>query len=204
MTPVSHDEHREERREQLLDVAVALVRSEGPFVTMEQLAAANGVTKPIIYRHFGDRDGLVLAIARRFVDELVEALGPHVAADAPAETRLRGAIDAYLALVERDPNLYRFLSQHAAADRRDLLASLVAQAVALTLEDLLAAAGQPTDPAELWAYGLVGMVHFAGDWWVDQQPRAPRQEVVEHLLALVAGGITQATSSLDLSPEEPR
>ena len=55
---------RAERRPQLLDAAVGRDPAMGPGVTMEQLAKAGGVTKPILYRHFGDRDGLIQADRR--------------------------------------------------------------------------------------------------------------------------------------------
>ena len=63
---------REERRSQLLDAAVDAIREHGAGVTMEQLRAG-GVTKPILYRHFGDRDGLVSSIARVFAVRLTES-----------------------------------------------------------------------------------------------------------------------------------
>ena len=59
---------------ELLDAAVGAVREIGPGATMEQLAAAGGVTKPILYRHFGDRDGLIAAIAERFSTALLTSV----------------------------------------------------------------------------------------------------------------------------------
>src|SRR3546814_15026081 len=60
------EERRGVRRGELLDAAVEAIRVAGPGATMEQLARAGGVTKPILYRHFRDRDGLITAIAQRF------------------------------------------------------------------------------------------------------------------------------------------
>ena len=56
-----------------------MVREEGPRATMEAMAAAGGVTKPILYRHFGDRRGLVAAIGERFQRELGEAISAALA-----------------------------------------------------------------------------------------------------------------------------
>lgn len=202
---------RAERREQMLDDAVELVRTQGPLVSMEALAEACGVTKPILYKHFEDRDGLVMAMAERFVDQLVAALAPAMTAEVPARQLLAATMDAYLALIERDTELYRFLSTQAGADRRDLLASLVAQGVAVVLERRLAAAGRPTRPAEAWAHGLVGMVHLAGDWWVDHREELTRRdELVAELMDLAWGGLAAAglddaptpTSDPDRSPRE--
>lgn len=181
---------REERREAFVDAAVALIRRDGPFVTMEQIAAECGITKPVIYRHFGDRDGLVMNIAGRFVDQLVADLAPLMVSDAPAHALLLATIDTYLQLVERDTHLYRFLTNQAGADRRDLVARLVAEEVSIVLEHRMAAAGLDPAPARPWAYALVGMVHFAGDWWIDDRS-VDRDELGELLATLVWDGLAQ-------------
>ena len=183
--------HREakakaQRREQLLDDAITVVRENGPGVSMDQIAAACGVTKPIVYRHFGDRDGLVLAMALRFVADLVGALTPQLAKRDDARDLLASTIDAYLRLIEHDTNLYRFLSANE-PDKRDLVAGLIAEEVAVVLTQYLEQAGLDTSAAKPWAYGLVGMVHFTGDWWV--RTKSPRRSmVVEQLTTLVWAG----------------
>src|SRR5690242_962470 len=98
---------RERRRNEMIDAAVTVVRRDGPMVSMEQIDTECGVTKPIIYRHFGDRDGLLLEIGERFVDELVVEISPALLQDdAPPIDLLTATMDAYLALIERDTNLY--------------------------------------------------------------------------------------------------
>ena len=104
---------RELRREELLDAADRIVRAGGRDTSMEEIAAEAGITKPILYRHFGDKDGLHEALAERYV-ELKEALLPAGKARGARE-RLAATIDAYLAYVEREPERYRFLL--AAAER---------------------------------------------------------------------------------------
>jgi AcrR family transcriptional regulator len=175
-----------ERREQLLDAAIEVVRESGPGVSMDQIAAACGVTKPIVYRHFGDRDGLVMAMALRFVAALVGALTPQLARRDDARRLLTSTIDAYLELIERDTNLYRFVSANEPG-KRDLVAGLVAEQVSTVLEQYLEAAGLDTSAAEPWGYGLVGMVHFTGDWWA--RTKAPdRAVIVEQLTTLLWSG----------------
>lgn len=174
------------RREQLLDSAIGAVRTGGPNVSMDQIAAACGVTKPVVYRHFGDRDGLVMAMAVRFVDALVDALTPQLARRDDPRGLLASTIDAYLRLIERDTDLYRFVSANE-PDKRDLVASLVAEQVAVVLERELDDAGLDTSASEAWAYGLVGMVHFTGDWW--SRTTTPRRAVlVDQLTTLLWSG----------------
>ncbi|MEJ5253732.1 MAG: TetR/AcrR family transcriptional regulator [Acidimicrobiales bacterium] len=178
---------REHRRQQLLEAAVALVRREGPYATMEQIAAACGVTKPILYRHFGDRQGLVLAIAEGFVTDLIAGLAPALVSSEPPRKLLARTIDAYLTLIERDTNLYRFLSVHADPGKRDLLTALIAEEVAIVLERILSTFGLDPADGKPWAYGVVGMVHLAGDWWVENRP-IPRARLVDRLTTLLWSG----------------
>ena len=66
----TRDARRLERRAELLDAATRVVRREGPAASMDQIAAEAGISKPIVYRHFRDRDDLVAGVAQRFADEL--------------------------------------------------------------------------------------------------------------------------------------
>jgi AcrR family transcriptional regulator len=178
----------EARRDELLTHVMAFVRTDGPFVTMDDLAGACGVTKPILYRHCGDRDGLVAAMADRFVGELVDAVAAGLARKGDPRDRLAVAVRGSLELLGRDPRLYRFLSTQAGTEKRDLLVGLVAESLAAAVESEYREAGRPTDHVRLWSYALVGMVHTAGDWWVDtlDSPDAlPVDEVVDSLLSLL-------------------
>jgi AcrR family transcriptional regulator len=166
---------RAERREELLEAAATVVRDR-PGSSMAGIAAAAGVTKPILYRHFGDRRGLVLALAERFAAGLtaeLEAALAHGDGAAPQEL-LATTLDVYLGFVERDPGLYRFLVQQAmgeeAAARSTLLGLMrsVADRVGVVLGDRLALAGADARLGAPLAHGIVGMVFAAGDWWVEQ------------------------------------
>jgi AcrR family transcriptional regulator len=184
------DTRRQARREELLDAAVEVIRRDGPAVSMEVIAAEAGVTKPIVYRHFGDRSGLVAALAKRFSDDLMGALQSSLVRDAEPRELLVGTIDAYLEFVEREPNLYRFVVQHVDGGAEELSGFVrqVAKEVAVVLGERLRAINYDSGAAEPWAYGLVGMVHFAGDWWVDSRAM-PRARLVEYLTTLVWDGL---------------
>jgi AcrR family transcriptional regulator len=183
---------RARRRVELVDAAVALIRREGPLVSMDRIAAECGVTKPIIYRYFGDRYGLVNEVAGRLVGMMVAELLPLAARRPPFREHMTATVDAYLKVVEEEPNLFRFLSHQTSVERRDLFARMVADSVAADLEIRLRAAGRPTVAARPWAVALVGMVQFTGDWWIgggrDERPGS-RAEVVEHLMTLVWDGL---------------
>jgi AcrR family transcriptional regulator len=201
--PEARDDRRAERRTQLLDAAVDAIRMVGPGVTMEQLANAGGVTKPILYRHFGDRDGLIRAIAERYSSDLLSTVTIPLATDATARELLRSTVDSYVGFIEREPNLYRFMVQHPPDRREDVgpmgsLVDLIAQRVALVAEQRLRQAGRDSGAAVPWAYGIVGLVHQAGDWWVDDQTMS-RDTLVSYLVSLLWDGLggAQVPSTAD-------
>lgn len=99
----------ERRRRELLEAADRVVLRDGPGASMNAIAAEAGITKPILYRHFGDKGGLYAALATRHTDALLASL--RAALDAPAERRERveATLDTYLAAIEARPQVYRFL-----------------------------------------------------------------------------------------------
>ena len=199
MTVPTQEDRRQGRRGELLDAAIGAIRELGPTATMEQLARAGGVTKPILYRHFRDRDGLVVAITERFLTDVISTVTAPLQGHAPVRDRLRSTIDSHVSLIERDPHVYRFLVRHA-PERRDSRVELeslidtIAREVAAAAGQRLRQAGRDGSAAVPWAYGIVGLVHQAGDWWVDDQTMS-REELVDHLTSLLwdgVGGLAEA------------
>jgi len=192
---------RAERREELLDAAVSAIRRDGAAVSMETIAAEAGITKPIVYKHFGDRDGLIRALAERFAGGLLNELDAKLGRDLEPEELLRGTIDAYLAFVEREPSLYRFLIARMgdplgyAPDRIGLV-SHISERVASVVSQKMRAEGVDPTAAEPWAFGIVGMVHLAGDWWLDRRSMS-RDQLVGYLSDLLWKGILGVTATAD-------
>lgn len=190
---------RSQRREELLDAAIEAIRGLGPAATMEQLARAGGVTKPILYRHFGDRDGLIAAIAERFSEALLGSVRTPLHATDDPQSVLVGTVGAYVAFLEEEPDLYGFLAQqpNPRSDHRtpigplvDLVAPQIAEVTRIRLEESGADAGR----ALPWAYGMVGLVHQATQWWLRDRPMS-RERFVAHLTDLLWGGISASVGS---------
>lgn len=187
-------DRRAKRREELLDAAVEVVRSKGPEASMDDLAAGAGVTKPILYRHFGDRAGLVGALAERFAAEITDETRRTLRSDAEPRALLEATIDTYLRRVEEHPEIYRFLTQEALPAHPEEVTGVlrrISQEVAVVLGEALRAAGLDSGPSEPWAYGMVGMVHLAGHWWLDARSM-PRERLVEYLTSLLWTGLAGA------------
>jgi AcrR family transcriptional regulator len=201
--PEKTEEERRARRDELLDAAVQAIRKQGPQVSMEDLAKSAGVTKPILYRHFGHRDGLTAALGTRFADGLQATLLAAMGSGTDARETLVKTIDAYLSFVERDPEVYRFLVRNLTAtpDGHDELSvgnflRQVGNQVAVVVGEQMRAAKVDSGGAEPLAHGIVGMVHAAGDWWLDRQTM-PRERVVQYVTDLLWGGMA---TGLGLDP----
>ncbi|BDZ56911.1 TetR family transcriptional regulator [Barrientosiimonas humi] len=199
-------EHRKERRRQLVEAALRAIRTHGPTVGMDEISAVAGTSKTVVYRHLGDRVGLYLAVCES-VDELIlseiqralaDSVGEQAAALRPGgdpRPALTAVIDSYLRLVERDPEVYRFVTRRPIVDgplQEDPMAGLsdtVATALAEVFTTALNARGLDADAAETWAHGLVGFVRESADRWLVSPDRAPREVVVAQLADLAAFGV---------------
>src|SRR6058998_3022185 len=99
--------------DQLLEAADRVVRRAGSAATMNLIAAEAGITKPILYRHFGDKGGLYRALAERHTEALLDSLRAALDASTDRRDRVETTLDTYLAAIEARPQVYRFLMHPA-------------------------------------------------------------------------------------------
>ena len=196
------DDRRAARREELVEAAVRAISREGPEASMEDIAAEAGITKPIVYRHFGDKNGLYQALVDRYADALGAELERTLTADLPPRALLVSTLDAYLGFLERETHIHRFLVQRLRTERTDVGGALMgfrermAEQISRLLRDRLKPAGKDTGAADPWAYALVGMAELVGEWWL-QNPTMPRAHVVDYLVDLAWNGLAAATGEGD-------
>jgi AcrR family transcriptional regulator len=190
---------REARREALLDAADLVVQRDGPAASMAAIAAEAGITKPILYRHFGDKGGLYAALAQRHTDRLLAVLQDALAAGGSTRERVERTIGAYLLTIEAEPQVYRFLL-HSTEGTTSPAAQGQVQSFLRRLSELLAlgiAAELDLQPgavrAEVWARAIVGMVQAAGDWWL-LAGSPDREHLVRELTDLLWGAYPQAAA----------
>lgn len=206
----SDPERRAARKAALVDAAMTAIRAHGPGVSMDEIAAQAGVAKPILYRYFGDRGGLVLAIAERFMAELRTVLRAALALPTgDPRSVLVSSIDAHVGLVQRDPDIYRFIVQRGTEapggpEKLQSFLNQVSAEVAVVLGDALRAAGRDSGLAEPWAVGMVGMVHEVSLWWAERQSMS-RARLVDALATLLWSGLAPGIASPDArtSPASP-
>jgi len=189
---------------------VEAIRDLGPQPSMEQLAARGGVTKPILYRHFGDREGLVAALAARFTADLMAELEKALLRpEANPRTTVEATVDSFVGFLERDPDVYRLLVHRAVREQPGAAEALggflrqVGRAIAVVLGEQLRAAGADSGGAEVLAHGIVGLVHFAGDWWLESPPM-PRARLVAYVTDLLWGGLASMGLATNVEFEEDR
>jgi AcrR family transcriptional regulator len=189
------DEHRRTRREQLVDATVAAVGKHGAGVGMDEIAAEAGTSKTVVYRHFADRADLYLAVCNRVAAQLLPKLRGAIEASSHPREMVAAAIDTYLAFIEADPELYRFVVHQTAlgrpaSDPVDTLSDLVGQQAAAAISVALTQAGRDPAAAAPWGHGVVGLVRSAADWWLRADRPMLRSELAAHLTDLAWAGLS--------------
>ncbi|MCF2530709.1 TetR family transcriptional regulator [Yinghuangia soli] len=188
------------RRLELLDAADRVVMRDGPDASMNTIAAEAGITKPILYRHFGDKDGLYRALAERHTEELAlairAAVDPGPGGARTPRGRVQATIDTYLAHIEANPQVYRFLLHRAGAESADVHGHVTAyqRRVGEELARSFDPLGATGVLARAWAHGIVGMVQACGDWWLDEHP-CERAELTVYLTELLWGALPTALAA---------
>lgn len=187
-------EHNASRRKELVDAALRAIRAHGAGVGMDEVAAEAKTSKTVIYRHFGDRAGLYREVTskveRRITRQMQEALAERV----DARDLVARVVDAYLSLVERDPDVYRFVLRPplvegpVADDHVHGITTRVAELLTEVLEPV-AGAGR----AATWATAIVGSVHACANQWMAQPDPAPRAQLTHQLTDLAWGGLAAVT-----------
>jgi AcrR family transcriptional regulator len=179
------DDHRETRRAELVEAAVAAIDLHGPSASIAQVAESAGVSKPVLYRYFSDKDDLYRSVGLWGAGQVLDAVVPTLLGDRPMRQRVERACTQYLTLVSRHPNVFFLLVEHptnedAFADGKEM----VATALARTLNDGLTGLGVEASGAEPWAYGLVGLGLSTGEWWL-RRGTMSRAAVSRHLSSFI-------------------
>jgi AcrR family transcriptional regulator len=206
------DDHRRVRRQELVDATIAAVSKHGAGVGMDEIAAEAGTSKTVVYRHFADRTELHVAVSGRVAEHLLATLRQAMESSDQPREMVGAAITAYLAFLEADPELYRFVVQRSPdraahsptrPDPIDHLSHLVGEQAAALMAVALDRAGQDTAAAGPWGHGLVGLVRSAADWWLRGERPMLRSELAAHLTDLAWAGLSRVAAPAPPSKEEP-
>jgi AcrR family transcriptional regulator len=183
-----------QRREQLLDVGRKLFAERGfEGTSVEEIAATAGVSKPVVYEHFGGKEGLYAVVVDREIQILLDSVTGALTSDAHPRLMLEQAALALLDYIEASTDGFRILVRDSpVAQSTGGFASLisdVASQVEYILADEFTARGLEARTAPLYAQMLVGMVALTGQFWVDH--RKPKKSLVAaHLVNLAWNGLS--------------
>ncbi|KWW99097.1 TetR family transcriptional regulator [Carbonactinospora thermoautotrophica] len=181
-----------ERREQLLEIGRRLFAERGFDATsVEEIAAKAGVSKPVVYEHFGGKEGLYAVVVDREVRQLLDMVTNALTGGHPREM-LEQAAFALLDYIEQSTEGFRILVRDSPVGSTGTFATLISD-IATQVEHVLAsefkARGYDPKHAPMYAQMLVGMVALTGQWWLDV--RKPRKaEVAAHLVNLAWNGLS--------------
>ena len=183
-----------ERREQLIDTARALFASRGfEGTSVEEIAASAMVSKPVVYEHFGGKEGLYAVVVDREVQVLHAAIRAALTKPDSSPRRLieLGAL-ALLDYIDTEPDGFRILARDSPLGGSGGFASILNDITA-RVEDLLgfhfSRHGYDPATAGIYAQALVGLVSMAGQQWMEE--REPSKEIVAaHLVNLAWFGMS--------------
>ncbi|MFP5282070.1 MAG: TetR/AcrR family transcriptional regulator [Actinomycetes bacterium] len=181
-----------ERREQLIDVSRALFAHRGlEGTSVEEIAAQAQVSKPVVYEHFGGKEGLYAVVVDREVRTLLDGIQSSLTSGRQRELIEQAAL-ALLDYIETNTDGFRILARDSSVGSTSGSFATILSDVASRVEGILEAEfkqrGLDPKTAPMYAQMLVGMVAMTGQWWLDaRRPKKP--EVAAHLVNLAWNGL---------------
>ena len=180
------------RRAQLIDVGRVVFAKRGyEAASLEEIADRAKVSRPVLYEHFGGKEGLYAVVIDREMDYLVRRIAEAIAAGSPRE-RIEAAALAFLSYVKDHPDGFAVLTHDApvttAGGGMSSLLNDVAERVGDVFATAFKNAGYDPKSAPIYAHALVGMVTFVGQWWTEVRKPAV-EDVASHIAALAWMGL---------------
>lgn len=182
-----------QRREQLISVGRKLFADKGfEGTSVEEIAASAEVSKPVVYEHFGGKEGLYAVVVDREIGALLQLITDALLSEGTSRELLERAALALLGYVENSTDGFRILVRDSPAGHSTgSLASLmseVASQVEHILVDQFKKRRLDSKSAPLYAQMLVGMVALTGQWWLDSR-KMKKEIVAAHLVNLAWNGL---------------
>ena len=187
------------RRVQLLDVARRVFGRDGyRGASMESIAEAAGVTKPVLYQHFRSKHALYASLLESELRQLTTDLERAFALAEGNQQRLRLGFGAYLDFVASHEDAFRLLFTEGLGldesfqQRVDRFRSWVAERVTAIIS---AEAGLPAPRARALAVAIVGMAESAATWWLAEHRPLPIADLADELAGLAWQGFARYPAS---------
>ncbi|GAA0528530.1 TetR/AcrR family transcriptional regulator [Saccharopolyspora spinosporotrichia] len=182
-----------ERRQQLLDVARELFAEKGfDGASIEEIAHRAGVSKPVVYEHFGGKEGIYAVVVDREMRHLLDLIVSALSAGHPREL-LEQAAHALLEYIDNSTDGFRILVRDSPVASTSGTFSSLLNDIASQVEHIFglqfSAKGYDKKLAPLYSQALVGMVALTGQWWLEVR-KPKKEEVAAHLVNLAWNGLS--------------
>jgi AcrR family transcriptional regulator len=187
------------REEQLLEKAEKVFAMQGyQGTSIEDIARAAGVTRPVVYDHFGSKENIYLACVRRARDELERLFDEAAATSDSPRDRLWSGINAYLEFVERHGRAWDVLFGQGGAVTGSAGEELLRQRfatvdrIAELFRSFASSVTSRVDETAIqaFAHALSGSGEQLAKWW-RQNPQLTREQVAGFHMAFVWVGLQQ-------------
>ncbi|AGF71969.1 hypothetical protein A605_04805 [Corynebacterium halotolerans YIM 70093 = DSM 44683] len=192
-----------ERREQLISIGRAVFAERGfEGTSVEEIAQRAGVSKPVVYEHFGGKEGLYAVVVDREMLHLERVITESLE-KGRSRVRIEQAVIALLTYVEEETDGFLILVRDSVPGQDRSYSTLLNTAVGQVshiLANSFTRHGLNPDAAILYGQALVGMVSMTAQWWLDE--RTPAKEIVAaHIVNLCWNGLAGMEADPSLSPE---
>jgi AcrR family transcriptional regulator len=182
-----------ERREQLLDIGREVFAEKGfEGASIEEVAHRAGVSKPVVYEHFGGKEGLYAVVVDREMRWLLERITSALSGGHPRDLLEQAAL-ALLSYIQDSSDGFRILVRNSPVASASGTFSSLLNDIASQVEHILGrefrARGYDTGLAGLFSQALVGMVALTGQWWLEAREPG-KDEVAAHLVNLAWNGLS--------------
>jgi AcrR family transcriptional regulator len=165
----------EQRRQQLVEVAASLFSERGyRSTTMDDVAEAAGVTKPLLYQHFSSKKALYLELVEEIAHRMLAAIAEATRRAEGPRQQVEYSLEAYFNLVVSDKSSFQLLYDRDHGGDEELGRSVrrVEQALVAAVDPLIDA-GLDDDHRRFLAAGMVGMAEGASLQWIEAQQGSP-------------------------------
>ena len=199
-----------QRREQLIRVGRVLFAERGfEGTTVEEIATNAQVSKPVVYEHFGGKEGLYAVIVDREQRTLLEGIRTAIDLAKGARRKVEAGTLALLDYIEANPDGFRIISRDSPTGSTGSTGTSFATIlsdVASQVEDILGdqfhRRGLHEEMAPMYAQMLVGMIAYTGQWWLDEHQQ-DKATVASNIVNLAWNGLSRMEPDPGL-PSPPR
>ena len=183
-----------QRRLQLLEISRSLFSLRGvDGTTIEEIATAAGVSKPVVYEHFGSKEALYMEVVTNEYRELLARITESLSGDDSSRVLLEKAALALLTYIEDSTEGFRILVRDAPPSQPEgtysTLLTKVTEQVEHILADEFEQRGFSAEDGAIYAQMLVGMVAMTAQWWLDAR-NPDKRTVAAHVVNLAWYGLT--------------